>query len=188
MNKQTENENGIPTQPPKFDPAVHHRRSLRLKGYDYSQAGLYFITICVEGWHCLFGNIINEEMHLNDLGLAVEKEWLNTITIRKDEISLHEYVIMPNHFHAIVELHEGCENSCHVIQHSQPQLRSTSKTIGAVVRGFKGAVSKTVGRSIWQRNYYEHIIRNADSHQKIVDYIRANPSRWKKDRFYSAQI
>jgi len=84
-------------------PLFHHRRSIRLKGYDYSQAGLYFVTICVKNHTCLFGKIRNREMQLNDAGRMVETEWIK-ISERFKNIHLHEYIVMPNHFHAILEI------------------------------------------------------------------------------------
>ncbi len=87
----------------KYNPNIHHRQSIRLKGYNYSQAGLYFITICTQNRECLFGEIINGKMLLNDAGMMIETEWLN-IKNRFTNIELHEYVTMPNHFHAILEI------------------------------------------------------------------------------------
>lgn len=166
-----------------YDPEIHHRRSIRMKGFDYSQPGLYFITICVHNKLCLFGNVIDGEMCLNKLGRIVEQEWLNTINVRKNDVALHEYVVMPNHFHAVIELtNRMVVNDKGVCD--TPLRCSPSKTIGAIVRGFKGAVSKNIGRSIWQRNYYEHIIRNAHSYRLIIEYIINNPVRWEKDTFY----
>jgi len=86
-----------------YNPHIHHRRSIRLKGYDYSQAGLYFITICCQNRACLFGDVVNKEMKLNDAGTMVENEWLK-LPNRFQNIQLHEFVVMPNHFHAILEI------------------------------------------------------------------------------------
>lgn len=91
------------TQTMTYNPNKHHRRSVRLKGYDYSQTGLYYITICVQNRACLFGKIENGNMILNDAGHMIENEWLK-LTERFKNIVLHEYVIMPNHFHAILEI------------------------------------------------------------------------------------
>lgn len=100
---------------PNYDPKKHHRRSIRLKGYNYSSEGFYFITICTEGRRCLFGTIINGKMVLNDYGKIVDNEWQNTIKIRNGDVVLHEYVIMPNHIHAhmdswIIILRMFCQN------------------------------------------------------------------------------
>ena len=191
----------------KYNPDIHHRRSIRLKGYNYSQAGLYFITLCVVDRTCMFGNVVEGKMQLNDIGQLVEQEWLNTINIRHDDVRLHNYIVMPNHFHAIIEIRRGESHSpqSHSPQShsSQPhssqttnggninenklpqQMKSPSKTIGAIVRGFKGAVSRQLGYSVWQRNYYEHIIRTDTSYKNISDYIENNPTKWQSDKLYS---
>ena len=202
----------------KYNPDIHHRRSIRLKGYDYSRSGLYFITLCVVDRICVFGNIVDGKMQLNDIGRLVEEEWLNTINIRMGDVRLHNYIVMPNHFHAIIEICEcrgelhspqilnGCnmgECECRGESYS-PQIlntdnvgecekgecdsplrmKSPSKTVGAIVRGFKGAVSRQLGYSVWQRNYYEHIIRTGESYRQISDYIVNNPTKWQDDKFY----
>ena len=208
----------------QFNPNIHHRRSVRLKDYDYSQAGLYFVTICVQNKVSLFGNIINGEIKLNDAGVIVEKEWLK-LPQRYNNIQLHEYVIMPNHFHAIIQIINPVGATLVVAQHDtfaqndafaqndtfaqndikmqqfpnqgQPQgIAPTGKTIGDIIGGFKSNVTVEYIRGVksfdwhpfnnrlWQRNYYEHIIRNEESYYKIVDYIRNNPSNWNKDQFY----
>ncbi len=87
----------------KYNPKIHHRRSIRLKGYDYSKEGLYYITICIKNRKCLFGEIVNDLMVPNDAGKMVEFQWLALIT-RYPNIKLHEYVVMPNHFHGILEI------------------------------------------------------------------------------------
>lgn len=186
----------------KYNPDIHHRRSIRLKGYNYSQAGLYFITLCVVDRTCMFGNVVEGKMQLNDIGQLVEQEWLNTINIRHDDVRLHNYIVMPNHFHAIIEIRRG-ESHSPQSHSSQPhssqttnggninenklpqQMKSPSKTIGAIVRGFKGAVSRQLGYSVWQRNYYEHIIRTDTSYKNISDYIENNPTKWQSDKLYS---
>ena len=187
----------------KYNPDIHHRRSIRLKGYDYSQSGLYFITLCVVDRICVFGNIVDGKMQLNDIGRLVEEEWLNTINIRKGDVRLHNYIVMPNHFHAIIEICE-CMDECDSSQilntdnvgecekgecekgecDSPLRMKSPSKTVGAIVRGFKGAVSRQLGYSVWQRNYYEHIIRTGESYRQISDYIVNNPTKWQDDKFY----
>ena len=161
---------------PNYDPKKHHRDSIRLKGHDYSSEGFYFITICTEGRRCLFGTIINGKMVLNDYGKIVDNEWKNTIKIRSDDVVLHEYIIMPNHIHAIIQIRRGVSHTPNEISHTP--LQSPSKTLGAIVRGFKGAVSKQIGKSIWQRNYYESIINDEHAFENISKYIRDNPVKW----------
>ncbi|MDR2148510.1 MAG: transposase [Tannerella sp.] len=175
-----------------YNPTIHHRQSIRLKEYDYSQAGMYFVTICVQNREHLFGKIINGEMMLNEAGKIVCEEWIKSAEIRR-EIEIHEYIIMPNHFHAIVEIvstvgangirpdnsdNVGNSGECH------SPLRSPSKTLGALIRGFKSSVTKRLGFSPWQRNYYEQIIRNDQSHQDVENYIINNPMNWKDDPYY----
>ena len=122
----------------KYKPNKHHRRSIRLKGYDYSQAGLYFITLCCQDRKHFFGTIQNGEILLNKAGKIVKKEWENTPSIRQNT-ALHEYIIMPNHFHAIIEiLFSQNQNG------DSGKFQSPSQTIGAIIRGFKGASTKRI--------------------------------------------
>ena len=178
-----------------YNPNIHHRRSIRLKGYDYSQAGLYFITICCNERECHFGKIENDKMVLNDAGTIAHNEWLKTSELRPN-FELDEFVIMPNHMHGIIrlsgrgELHSPDNNHSpdHKGECNSP-LRSPSQTIGAMVRGYKSSVTKQLGLlgfdgKLWQRNYYEHIIRNEQSYQTISEYIINNTSKWKDDKFY----
>ena len=249
-----------------YNPNIHHRRSIRLKGYDYSQAGAYFITICVQNRACLYGKIavgaplvgaqnggtqnvdaqnvdsqnddaqndnavqnetdggndggpmndngrsqfgrmndngrsqigwVNDNgrsqigrpqghaptdatMILNDAGKMIVTEWLK-LTERFPNIELHEFVVMPNHFHGILQ----------IIDKS-----STDKTVGDMMDAFKSITTveyihgvKTLGweqfkRKLWQRNYYEHIIRDEQSYKRISDYIINNPAKWLDDKFY----
>ena len=186
----------------KYNPDIHHRRSIRLKGYDYSQSGLYFITLCTIDRTCMFGNVVEGKMQLNDIGQLVEQEWLNTIKIRHDDVRLHNYIVMPNHFHAIIEIRRGeshspqshlsqsdpssITNECNINGKDLPQrMKSPSKTVGAIVRGFKGAISRQLGYTVWQRNYYEHIIRTDASYRHISNYIENNPTKWQSDKLYS---
>jgi REP element-mobilizing transposase RayT len=160
-----------------YNPNIHHRRSIRLQGYDYSQAGLYFVTICCWNKICRFGKIKNGEMILNDWGMIAQQCWLE-IPRHFPHAILHEYIVMPNHIHGIIELWGtvGAKNLS--------PLHGTSRTIGSIIRGFKIGVTKQLGFSIWQRNYYEHIIRNEQSYRNISDYIILNPERWQDDKFY----
>lgn len=215
----------------KYNPKIHHRRSIRLKGYDYSQSGLYFITICCQNRAPLFGEIENDEMILNEYGKIAATEWINTESIR-DNIRLHEYIIMPNHIHGIIEIIDrkgDCRGESQFAQNKDDckgesqfaptaptaptttPFKSPSQTIGSIVRGYKIATIKKIkdhiirtgeGKSedskgelqfaptiikslkykIWQRNYYEHIIRDEKSHQIISEYIITNPQKWDIDK------
>ncbi|MEH0157482.1 transposase [Limibacter armeniacum] len=199
-----------------YDPQKHHRRSIRLKGYDYSQAGLYFITTCVQNRKYLFGKINNGEMILNDAGKMIETEWLD-LKNRFPNIELHEFVVMPNHFHSILEIQNtpvraplvgalGADaqdvdirnNGDNETQHSHmkgQQGLSQQKTVGDMMDAFKSITTVEYIRGVkqmgwqpfdgklWQRNYYEHIIRNEAACQRIVAYIINNPVNWDKDKF-----
>ncbi len=304
-----------------YNPEIHKRRSIRLKGHDYSQAGLYFITICLQNRECLFGNIDNGEMTLNDAGKMIETEWMN-LKYRFPHIELHEYVVMPNHFHGIVEIvgatlvvaqnetenpvgatlvvandgdtenekgqpqgiaptnktngiaetvgatlvvandgdtknekgqpqgiaptnktngiaetvgttlvvaHDGdtenekgqpqgiaptnktngiaetvgatlvvAQNDDDIVEKGQPQgIATTNKTIGDMMDAFKSITTveyirgvKNLGwqpfnGKLWQRNYYEHIIRNQQSYETIANYIINNPAQWQEDKFHA---
>ena len=169
------------------DELPHHRRSLRLRGFDYSVGALYFVTLCTRNKECIFGHVHNEQMYLNELGRCVEHEWRRTCELRGDDVQLHSVIVMPNHLHAIVELHPG--EGDHLVPYwMKPEIQfrddlpiqrtSVSRSLGAIIRGFKGATSRLAGRSIWQRNYYEHIIRHNKEMEEITKYIQNNPIRW----------
>src|SRR3990170_162851 len=168
----------------RYDRDKHRRRSVRLRGYDYGRAGAYFVTLCAHDRASLFGEIVDGVMRLNDLGRVVDSEWLKTPRMRP-QVELDEHVVMPNHFHAIlvvVDMGRG------VLQYA-PTLRSPSLTVGAIVRGFKSAVTKrinqirqTPGVAVWQRNYHEYVIRSEGELVRIRQYIADNPAQWELDR------
>ena len=189
----------------KFDPKIHHRQSIRLQGYDYSQAGGYYVTIVT--WHreFLFGDIVSKEMKLNKVGKIVEWEWLE-LSKRLLYVELGAHVVMPNHFHGILFIHEtvGATRQGQTILQSgtEPLQNITSEgmdgsplprgpkpaSLGAIVAQFKSRVTKRIwkfpefkGTPIWQRNYYEHIIRNEKDLQNKTDYIEVNPLLWAQD-------
>jgi putative transposase len=167
------------------------RKSLRLQHYDYSQNGAYFITICSYNREYLFGDIVGQEMVLNKMGLIVQEEWAKSAKMRT-EIKLDEFVVMPNHFHAIFFIDSRGDRPVarvfDIKQHSTvsgPKNRSVSSLIG----GFKAAVTARInemhrspGTPVWQRNYHEHIIRDEKSLEKIRDYIAGNPANWQDDQ------
>ena len=259
-----------------FNPEIHHRRSIRLKGYDYASEGLYFITICVRNHLELLGEIINEEMILNEFGEIAQEEWAATPNIREN-ITLGEFQIMPNHIHGIIQINFSKGNPEDI-----GKFKSPSQTIGAIIRGFKGAATKRIknlirenrdkinyrstgesqfapiklgsgqtsgesqfapikpdsgqtsgesqfapiklgsgqtsgesqfapikpdsgqtsgesqfaptdialtenldlSKSIWQRDYYEIIIRDSRAYNNISNYIINNPKKWAEDKFY----
>ena len=192
-----------------YNPKIHHRKSIRLKGYDYSREGLYFITICVHQRQCLFGEIVGvenfqpenfqplqQEMILNKAGTIANECWLE-IPTHFPKAVLHEHIVMPNHVHGIIELtQDGIANELNRNEFQKMIPRS----IGSIVKGFKIGVTKwfrnnagIVGaenflllppEKIWQRNFHEHIIRDEKSYQRISEYIINNPKNWKQDKFY----
>ena len=178
---------------------TYHRRSIRLNGYDYTQNGNYFLTICTRNRECLFGDVRDGKMYLSNYGGLVNECW-QEIPIHFPQIVLHEYVIMPNHVHGIIEINNPqstdtnmgmCTDTVGVGANNYSPLRTpqsrpngTSRTVGSVVRGFKIGVTKQMGFSPWQRNYYEHVIRNDESYQNIVQYMAQNPLKWEVDCFY----
>jgi len=191
-----------------YNPNIHHRHSIRLKGYDYSKAGLYFITICVQDRKCLFGEIVvgvqnfepsnqfRHEMILNDAGKIAGECWLG-IPEHFPNVVLHEHIVMPNHVHGIIELSQKNINDVRV-ENFQPVRNEFQKiiphSIGSIIRGYKIGVTKWFRNNtvrvqnvepppIWQRNYYEHIIRDEKSYQRISEYIINNPKNWKEDNF-----
>jgi REP element-mobilizing transposase RayT len=159
-----------------------------LKGYDYGQTGSYFVTVCAYNRECLFGNIVDGNMVLNEYGMIVRDEWEKSSNIRL-EIKLDSFIVMPNHFHGIVFI-AGANNA--VGANGRSPLHRTgmgSKTLSSFVAGYKSAVTKRInelrqnpGIPVWQRNYYEHIIRGEDELNRIREYIVNNPVQWDNDR------
>jgi len=170
-----------------YNPKIHHRRSMRLKDYDYSQAGVYFVTICSQNRDCLFGEIVDDRMRLNKYGIIAKDEWRRSEQIRK-EIKLDEFIVMPNHLHGIIFI----ENTVGANGRSPLHRKNMgSKTLSSFMAGYKSFVTKqinilrqTPGILVWQRNYYEHIIRNETELNKIREYIIYNPVNWKSDENY----
>lgn len=195
-----------------------NRQTIRLQSYDYSSEGAYFITIVTENRISLFGKIIAGKMLLNQAGKIAEEEWLNTKLVRPN-ISLGEFIIMPDHMHMI--LHIDFQNRKDEIDWNNSNPKSPSHTIGAIIRGFKGACTKRINillnhstgelqfaptelhsptdlhsftdklstpttefikNKIWQRNYYEHIIRNQSDYDRIEKYIIQNPENFGKKK------
>jgi len=164
----------------------HRRRSIRLKDYDYAQDGAYFVTVCTDEKRCIFGDIVDGQMRLNSLGCIVRDEWLKTANLRK-YVTLDEFIVMPNHMHGIIFI--ACRGVLQYAPTTRIEFRSPAQTIGAIVRGFKSAVTKRInelrgspGVPIWQRNYYEHVIRNDDDLNEIRYYISDNPLKWHLDK------
>lgn len=170
----------------KYNLDFHHRRSIRLKGYDYTQKGLYFITVCTRDRLCLFGEIVDGNLILNEPGEIAEK-CLLAIPDHFPYAKLGQFIVMPNHIHFIIDIFVGANNNLPRANNYSP-LPGTSKTVGSIVRGVKIGITKwyrnnTEIQNIWQRNYYDHIIRNEDSYFQISKYIQSNPVRWQEDKY-----
>ncbi len=191
----------------KYDPQKHHRRSIRLKGYDYSRAGLYFITICCQDRICRFGEIVGanhrdgHKMILNEYGQIAYCEWIK-LSERFPNVELDVFQIMPNHIHGIIALNEipvgagfpPAQNENVPPAQNDMDIRATARvapTVSDIVGAYKSLVAnecliifKTKNEimgKLWQRNYHEHIIRDEQSYLKISDYIVNNPANWNND-------
>jgi putative transposase len=165
-----------------YDPEKHHRRSIRLKGYDYGQAGAYFVTMVAMGRECLFGQEVNGFIQLNTYGTIVETVW-QWLADQYPYLILDEWVVMPNHLHGILVILDGRGGS-----RTAPTGWVKRKPLGRLLGAFKTVSSKrineirdTPGAMVWQRNYYEQIIRNESSLSRIQEYIITNPAQWKED-------
>jgi REP element-mobilizing transposase RayT len=186
-----------------YDPEIHHRRSIRLRGYDYSQPGKYSVTICTQNKEHLFGEVVEGEMHRNELGeyVALCLEWLPR---RYPYVDLDEWIVMPNHLHGILVITDrrgGSRTAPTLISGDDcpaaPPLNSVDvsptaptkrKTLGSLVGAFKTVSTDwrnqqlgTPGAVMWQRDFYDHIVRNEDELNKIREYIRTNPLQWDTD-------
>jgi REP element-mobilizing transposase RayT len=185
-----------------YDPDTHHRRSVRLKGYDYSQGGAYFVTICTHNRKCLFGDIVDGGMFLRDSGVMVE-EWWCKLSRKFPHTTLDAYLIMPNHLHGIVIIVGADPRVCpdeDANQHrgahtglSVPEGAHAGAPLPTLVQWFKTMTTNEFIRyakkesiwpqspKLWQRNYFEHVIRNERSLNAIRNYIEENPSQWSSD-------
>lgn len=222
-----------------YNPDIHHRRSIRLREYDYSSTGAYFVTICVHGRECLLGDISKGEMHLNDAGRMVAEWWMK-LPGKFPVVALDEYVIMPNHFHGIVSIVGAPPRGCPLLPprgcpplppggrpestsktgqphwdcpymigskpgrphgaaptgHQSNRATHLSTTLGDVMDWFKtmttNAYIKGVKQAdwppfpgrLWQRNYYERIIRDDAELSAVREYILFNPANWAVDEEY----
>jgi len=196
----------------KYNPQKHHRRSIRLKGYDYTQTGAYFITVCTWQRQCLLGEVVNGEMQLSRYGEAVKFNW-DILPKRYDGVQLDAFIIMPNHVHGIIFLPDwGGEGAgldtlfpTTVALAVKPaptesiaSVKSSHKPskiygLPEIVRGFKTFSSRRInqlrsqlGIPVWQRGYYEHIIRHEESLTAIREYILKNPWNWQNDDLHPA--
>jgi putative transposase len=179
----------------RYDRTRHHRRSIRLPAYDYAQPGAYFVTICSQNRECLFGDVINGEMILNQRGEMVERTW-RELAEHYSGVEVDAFVVMPNHVHGIIVLvgagpvgagPRACPDS------GRPQGVAPTMSLADVVHRFKSLTTTRYRRGVlqdgwqpfagrlWQRNYYEHIIRDEEELGRIRQYIIDNPARWEDD-------
>jgi putative transposase len=187
----------------KFVPIQHHRRSIRLPGYDYAQSGAYFITIVTYQRVCLFGKIVSGEMQLSPLGQIANDHWC-AIPEHFPHTELGAYVVMPNHLHGIIIIpsthvmdgvgatHDvGTTHDVRATHWVAPTTTTSQNgprrgSIGAIIGAYKMSVTRRIRVeqpeiAVWQRNFYEHIIRNDKDHERIHNYINANISNWPAD-------
>lgn len=186
-----------------YDPDQHNRRSIRLKGYDYTQPGAYFVTICTYKRVWLFGDVVDGRMRLNPFGRIVADEWRRTERLR-DNVALDAFVVMPNHVHGIIVIaaDPDGDGSNHCRDTARRVPTGTNRRFGqprpgslpTIVGAFKSACTRRINRlrvaagaPVWQRNYYEHVVRNRRALERIRRYIRQNPARWHRDRNHPAQ-
>jgi REP element-mobilizing transposase RayT len=203
----------------KFNSKIYNRRSIRLKGYDYSKAGFYFITICSQNRKHLFGKIDNDIMILNAAGIMINRLW-NEISSDFQNVNLCEYVTMPNHIHGIIQIapttdavgadsisahsdsisaQSGLQNTVYDSPNTRADMESAPTgnakiDIPRIIQSFKRHttieyikmvkqnISPPFEKRIWQRNYWEHIIRNKNEYYRISKYINNNPNLWACDK------
>jgi putative transposase len=166
----------------------HHRRSIRLPGCDYAAEGAHFLTVCSHQRGRLFGRIVDGRVHLSRCGRIVQAEWMRAAPLR-DDLRLGEYVVMPNHFHGIVFISRTGRGTARRALTAERFNRPVSGSLPTIVRSSKSAVTGrinrlrgTPGAAVWQRNYYEHVIRDEEDLFRIREYILANPGQWAFDR------
>ncbi len=165
-----------------YNPQRHHRRSQRLQSYDYSQSGFYYVTVCTEMRIHLFGEIVesdanyvqsnkNAQVNLNPFGQIVLETWLDLVN-HNSNVHLHQFVLMPNHAHGIIEITDDARHG-----------------LTEIIRQFKTFSSRKIntirdsqGEKVWQRGFHEHVVRNAHDLQRISEYIRNNPKRWFEEQ------
>ena len=171
----------------KFNSTLHHRHSIRLNEFDYTSSGAYFLTICTYGKICLFGDVVDCKMCLNEYGMAVRDEWLKTAILRP-HIELDEFIVMPNHIHGIIFIEASNTRGTACRAPAERFGNPTAHSIPTIVRSFKSAATKNInirrrtpGVALWQRNYFERVIRNEEELASIREYVAFNASKWFDD-------
>ena len=176
----------------KSNSQIPDRHSIRLKEYDYAQQGAYFVTIVTQTRTSLFGNIENDEVRLSPLGVIAHVAWFKTAALRSNvKLWEDEFIVMPNHIHGIVWIKEIDNNDVGARRRRAPTERFGKPIKGSlptIIRAYKSAVTYAInemrgtrGVPVWQRNYYEHVIRNQHDLENIYKYIQFNPIHWAKD-------
>ena len=192
----------------------HHRRSIRLPGYDYASPGAYFVTVCVRGGKCLLGEVVDGAMRLNEFGQIAHDFWMQ-VPLHFLGVSIDAFTIMPNHLHAIIVIQvpsvvvgdagegegtsplqdrpDGAGVGRGGVAPPTAHSRIAKPTLGQIVAYYKHQTTKRInqcrdmpGVAFWQRNYWEHIIRNERSLNRIHEYIENNPARWAEDQLHPA--
>jgi putative transposase len=170
---------------------MYNRRSIRLKGYDYSQPGAYFVTICTFQRKCVLREFLRGEIILSEFGQIVHDEWFKTQKIRTN-VHLHrdEFVVMPNHIHGVLWIiDEVGARRRHAPTTKEEFGKPIAGSLPTIIRAYKAAVTRRInkirlkpGSPFWQRNYYERVVRNQEELDAIREYIRDNPLMWDQDR------
>ena len=181
-----------------YDPDKHHRRSIRLQDYDYTQPGAYFVTICTHNHECLFGQVIGAEMHLSNYGQIAHDEWTKTAVVRS-YVTLDAFIIMPNHVHGIIIIVGTWQGTRRRRVPTRPTSEAFSRpvpgSLPTIIRSYKSTVTRqindlrhTPGSTVWQGRFYEHIVRDDDDLHRIREYIINNPARWEYDRYHPTKF
>ncbi len=165
------------------------RKSIRLKGYDYTREGAYYVTLCTQNKKCIFGKVVEERTELNDLGKVVAGSW-KWLARRYSYVELDEWIVMPNHFHGIL-LIRAAGGSRTAPTASDPVQRSRKiKPLGRLIGAFKTVSSTRIsqlsslsGSEVWQRDFYDHVIRDRADLLRIRQYIQENPMLWTEDPY-----
>ena len=170
----------------KYDPDKHHRRSIRLKGYDYAQPGAYFVTIVTQDRACLFGAVADGEMELNNAGEIAKAAW-NELPEGFPSLGLDAFVVMPNHIHGIIMVGAQFIAPTDGLGVTNQGVMNHAPTLGNIIRAYKATSTRLIRQAgtpdfTWQRNNYEHVVRDEESLDRIRRYILDNPARWEFDR------
>jgi len=171
----------------RYNPDKHHRKSIRLKGYDYSRAGAYYVTICVQDRDMLLGKVVDGQIKLNEYGKMVAYTW-NDLPNHHPHVCLDEFVIMPNHVHGVIIIDVGAGSVGAGSEPAPTKTKHKQHGLPEIIRQFKtfsarriNNIRQTSGIHVWQRNYFEHVIRNENELHRIQKYIIENPLNWDSD-------